>query len=316
MTSLPIVIPRHLEAVLDQIPQLIAEVLPARWDELSGVVHHALPRPLPRLLMLPVACASAGGGKIAVSAHAAAAWAALNLSLRILDDLQDRDREDGVWCTLGPSRAFHIAATLRELATSIVTRAPGMDASTNLAAVADMTHTLMLVGRGQDTDLCGGGRDLATWWAVIQDKSGELFALACRLGCRFSGVDPERTVALSHYGFHLGMALQLLDDLASVLPAEGYRDLHHGRMGFPVRAALALQADRTEELEQLISGPPPWDSVRIARLIEATGAAAFTLWTAAKERQRALGYLSGLDYSGREVLEQLCTAPFPAASQG
>lgn len=95
-----------------------------------------------------------------------------------------------------------------------------------------------------------------------------------------------------------------------MLPAERYRDLRFGRIGFPLRATFALHAD-CSELDVLTSAPLPWNVSRIAQLIEAAGANAFTLWTASQERLRALGELARLDVRSRDVLEQLCTAPFP-----
>jgi geranylgeranyl diphosphate synthase, type I len=304
-------VPAALEELLERVPALVRKALPAGWVELDDVVRHAMPSPMPRLIALPLACAHAGRGDVSRAMHAAAAWATLNLSLRVLDDLQDQDREDGLWRTVGPSQAYHFAATLREVASCILATAAEIDETTRLAAVADMTRALLLVGRGQSVDLQGGRRDIQDQWTVMQDKSGELFALACRLGCRLAGVPEASMVALSQYGFHLGIALQLLDDLASVLPAEQHRDLQFGRMGFPLHMALTLR-DSPAELTQLISLPLPWDVHRIAELIRATGAHELTLWTARQEQQRALHQLDGLEPQGRRLLEQLCAAPFPA----
>lgn len=300
-----------LEALLDQIPALLTRALPEAWPELAEVVAQAFPTPLPRLIAIPVACAMACHAHAPAAVPAAAAWAALNLSLRILDDLQDQDRPDGLWSTVGADRAFLYAAALREVASSLLATAAEAPAQARLQALADVSRTLLRVGRGQERDLRGTEDDVKGLWAVIQDKSGELFALACRLGCELAGADAAATAALSRYGFHLGIALQLLDDLASVLPAEQYRDLRHGRTRFPLHMALTL-AGPGSELAALTSAPPPWPVERISELIRSHGAGELTLWTARQERDRALEALHGLGDPGAAFLAQLCRAPFPA----
>ncbi len=313
MTAPLMQLPGEMEELLGRVSARVRQALPENWLELDVLVRQAMPSPMPRLILLPLACASAGGGDLVRAVQASAAWAALNLSLRLLDDLQDRDRQDGLWRTIGPSRAYHYAATLREVASCILATAEEIDATTRSEAIADMTRTLLLVGRGQDADLQGEARDISDQWEVMRDKSGELFALACRLGCRLAGVPPAVMTALSQYGFHLGMALQLLDDLASVLPTEQYRDLQFGRVGFPLRMALALK-DSSAELARIVGSPLPWDVARVAELIQGTGANEFTLWTARQEQQRALDQLAGLSPPGRDVLALLCSEPFPMES--
>lgn len=300
-----------LEALLGEVPALLRSQLPDQWPELAEVLAQAFPAPLPRLIAIPIACAMACRAHARAAVPAAAAWAALNLSLRILDDLQDQDRPDGLWSTVGADRAFLYSAALRELASSLVAAAAESPAQARLEALADVSRTLLRVGHGQERDLRGTDADVKGLWAVIQDKSGELFALACRLGCKLAGANAAATEALSRYGFHLGIALQLLDDLASVLPSEQYRDLRHGRTRFPLHMALTL-AGQGSELADLTSTPPPWPVERISELIRSHGAGELTLWTAGQERDRALLALRGLSGPGAAFLAQLCRAPFPA----
>ncbi len=300
-----------LEGLLGEVPALLTHALPDEWPELAEVVAQAFPTPLPRLIAIPLACAMAARANVHAAVPAAAAWAALNLALRILDDLQDRDRPDGLWSTLGAARAFLYSAALREVASSLVAAAEESSLQARLEALADVSRTLLRVARGQERDLRGTEDDVKGLWSVIQDKSGELFALACRLGCELAGADAAPTAALSRYGFHLGISLQLLDDLASVLPSEQYRDLRHGRTRFPLHMALTL-AGPGSELAALTSAPPPWPIERISELIRSHGAGELTLWTARQERDRALEALRGLSDPGAAFLAQLCRAPFSA----
>ncbi|HEX7841219.1 MAG TPA: hypothetical protein VF469_27260 [Kofleriaceae bacterium] len=84
----------------------------------------------------------------------AAAWLALNLSLRIYDDSMDEDRPDALWATLGRARAIVVAGMLREIATLLLTRSIA-GATLTGSVLHDISASLLHVGAGQDRDLAG-----------------------------------------------------------------------------------------------------------------------------------------------------------------
>src|SRR3990172_12240121 len=74
---------------------------------------------------------------------------------------------------------------------------------------------------GQHADLVNPQPDLEQWLEIAGAKSGELFALACRCGARLATNDPARLKGFSDFGHHLGILLQILDDLEDLKPGSG-----------------------------------------------------------------------------------------------
>jgi geranylgeranyl pyrophosphate synthase len=236
---------------------------------------------------------------------------ALNLALRVYDDAMDEDRPDALWATLGRARATVVAGMLREVATLLVTRAA---CAVELKAVAldDLSTSLLHVGAGQDRDLAGAAHDLASWWQIMAQKSGRLFALAARLGARFAGASAAVLDAITRYGSAVGMAFQLVDDWGSTASSPEARDLAIGKRTTPIWLALTMAspAERTR-LEALLAGPPPWDAPAVAAILDDSGARPYTLWLAHRMADRAEAALAELPSSRTGVLTRFARAPLP-----
>ena len=69
---------------------------------------------------------------------------------------------------------------------------------------------------GQHRDLSIEHLNLEHWSQIAAAKSGEFFSLACRSGARLGKIDQRRIAGYSTFGFHLGMMLQILDDLVDL----------------------------------------------------------------------------------------------------
>jgi geranylgeranyl diphosphate synthase type I len=304
-----------IDRVRGDVRGAVLAAVPARWPTLAAVLEAALPDPPPAVIALPLGACAAAGGDVERALPAAAAWTALNLSLRLLDDLEDRDRDDAWWAVLGSARAHHVAAGLREVATALVVRAPAPP-DVIVAALRDLGDALLRAGAGQDRDLAGTAADLDAAWRVIADKTGAVFTAACRLGVRLGGGRADALEPLSRFGHHLGAALQLVDDWESTLFEAGARDLHRCVRGIPIHAAAAL-ADETQRaaLEDVLAAPF-WDVDRVTALLEATGARRYTLWMAEQERERARACLEGLDSAGADYLRRLCMQLVPLPGSG
>jgi octaprenyl-diphosphate synthase len=93
----------------------------------------------------------------------------------------------------------------------------------------------------------------AEYAEVIRRKTAVLIQGACQSGAMISDADDSREKALSEYGFHLGMAFQMADDLldyvsdTETLGKNIGSDLREGKLTLPVIYALkrATPEDRT-----------------------------------------------------------------------
>lgn len=95
---------------------------------------------------------------------------------------------------------------------------------------------------------------------VIQRKTSVLIQGACRAGAMLADAPPEAETALADYGFNLGIAFQLADDLldytadANVLGKEIGTDLKEGKLTLPVIYTLK-EADGSDrrQMEKIIT---------------------------------------------------------------
>jgi geranylgeranyl pyrophosphate synthase len=94
----------------------------------------------------------------------------------------------------------------------------------------------------------------AQYYEIISEKSASLFALSCKAGALASGV--EFADGLGHFGWNLGMAFQMIDDLDDMLdnPQRSYDcDLRNGYIALPmIRVLDALKDGHRERLVHMI----------------------------------------------------------------
>jgi geranylgeranyl pyrophosphate synthase len=79
----------------------------------------------------------------------------------------------------------------------------------------------------------------AIYYEIISEKSASLFALSCKVGGMSQ--HPEYADVLGHFGWNLGMAFQLIDDLDDMLDLPNSTtdcDLKNGYLALPVIRAL------------------------------------------------------------------------------
>jgi len=80
---------------------------------------------------------------------------------------------------------------------------------------------------------------------IIRSKTAVLFQGACRISAILAGASQEKESHLARYGYHLGMAFQMVDDLldytfdSNTLGKNVGADLREGKLTLPVIKALA-----------------------------------------------------------------------------
>jgi len=131
----------------------------------------------------------------------------------------------------------------------LLARALSIAAETGLLAVietiAGITENM---SQGEIQQLGNKGRtDLtpAEYMQTIENKTAGLIQGACRVGALIAGAPQHQVDALAGYGYHLGIAFQMADDLLDYV-ADSRRlgkvvgaDLREGKLTLPVIHALA-----------------------------------------------------------------------------
>ncbi|WP_432930434.1 polyprenyl synthetase family protein [Microbispora sp. CA-135349] len=141
---------------------------------------------------------------------------------------------------------------------------------------------------------------------VTGAKTAELLSLACRLGAMQAGRGPEEEHALARFGWHLGMAYQMRDDILDLTATSGHlgkpanSDIVEGVYTLPVIRALA----REPELARLLRrGLTAADAETARRLVLSSGAVDEARRVADAHMEAAVRRLDGLgDPPSREAL--------------
>jgi heptaprenyl diphosphate synthase len=136
---------------------------------------------------------------------------------------------------------------------------------------------------------------------VIGGKTASLIATSCRYGALLSGVEPAGVEAAADYGWDVGMAFQLSDDILDIAAdpeASGKTlgtDLREGVRTLPV--LYALEADPDGQLATLLDGELADDATveRALALLRDSDALERSRATAADYVARAVGRLDRFD---------------------
>ena len=138
------------------------------------------------------------------------------------------------------THAFHLAASLET-----TTACRWIGHATNLVCEGEM----MQVHHRGNIEL-----DESSYLEIINGKTAELTAVACRLGAHYAGASEARTASMESYGRDLGVAFQIADDVLDLLGDEKTTgktlgtDLEKQKLTLPV--IRLLETGTGEEVEQ------------------------------------------------------------------
>lgn len=150
----------------------------------------------------------------------------------------------------------------------------------------------------------------AQYFDIISEKSASLFALSCKVGGMIRGI--QYADSLGHFGWNLGMAFQMIDDLDDMLdnPNRSYDcDLRNGYLSLPmIRVLDGLEDGHRHELVQIIETADfaPENERFIVSLCLEHGAIDGTRDEIHRHLERAASTLDRFDPSdSRRLLEQV-----------
>lgn len=251
------------------------------WPELELRLRQRLIEPgLPPITLLATAACLAAGGSAEGAAGLCAAGLLVVTCTRWLDDLSDRDRDDALWCEIGPARTMTLAAGALTLAwtTLLAESAPS-------ALAVWFGAATLRIGAGQDLDLGLTAPTVDQGWQIMRGKTAAGIALLCGGGALVAGADPTPYDA---FGSHLGVALQLLDDRDSVVDPDGRGDLRSGKAANMVLVHGMHGAHADEVRDRWERG----DADAVRALLVSGGSTRAVLAAAVHERDLALASLA------------------------
>jgi geranylgeranyl diphosphate synthase type I len=245
-----------------------------------------------------------------------------NFSL-VHDDIEDRDVERRhratLWTVYGVAQAINAGDTLFTLSRMALHRLTeqGFSDSKVLALMRLYDETCLALCEGQFMDIWGAEHDerlsVDFYFDMIGRKTAALIAASVQAGAMLATDDARVIDAYRGFGWSLGLAFQLNDDLLGIwgdeeMTGKEPSDLAKHKKTLPVIYALerAPDADR-ERLRQILAlGEATVTDIAEARaIIERCGAREYTRERARAERDEALERLASAGVVGHSALERL-----------
>lgn len=195
--------------------------------------------------LLPVLCCGAAGGDADEAVDISVAWLLFYVAAHIFDNIEDLDEPEAWYAEFGPGAAINTGCGLfftASLALNSLYEQPK-----HQTAAFEINHAfqqqMMSMSSGQHLDLTLPQISLDQYWKIAEGKSGAFFELACWAGARLASEDALKLAGYKQFGKHLGLLLQLLDDLGDIHPPPNGpllpkpRDLSHS---FAMAYALSV----------------------------------------------------------------------------
>ncbi|RME43724.1 MAG: hypothetical protein D6791_14785 [Chloroflexi bacterium] len=249
-----------IEAVYTLIEDVIgqADLHPAFQAALRQRIR---PPDGPQWLHLPLLCCQAVGGPLDQGLIVAAAFELARLAANVLDDVEDADGADALWRSMGIPQAINVGTSLIFASLMALSRLRecGARAETIATIQAEFARTGFRMCEGQHLDLGGGAEEqgsrgelthapwhlrasalLRRYWQIAAAKSGAFFELGCRAGVLLCDVSPQDLAPYAEYGWHLGLLIQIANDLAGLLDERDSSDVVYQKMTLPVLYALSV----------------------------------------------------------------------------
>jgi octaprenyl-diphosphate synthase len=139
----------------------------------------------------------------------------------------------------------------------LLARSIAIAAETDRIAIINiLSHTTAQMSEGEIHQLLHRGDltlDEGEYLEVIRRKTACLIEASCQVGALLAGAPEEQVRALAQYGYNIGIAFQLMDDIldytadAEILGKATGADLREGKLTLPLIYVLnrATQDDRT-----------------------------------------------------------------------
>lgn len=251
---------------------------------------------------LAFAAASACGGDIAQTVHAAAAVELLHNFSLVHDDVMDADDtrhgRPTVWRLWGETNATLLGDALQALALGVLS--DGVPEPVTAEAVIRLARTTVALCQGQYEDCAFETRPSVSvdeYLAMAAGKTGALLGCSCALGALCAGADHRVVSAMHTFGRELGLVFQLVDDAIDIWgdPAvtgkPAHSDLLRRKQSYPVVCALASDTSAGRELARMYRSRQPMTPARAARaaeLVEEAGGRQRTAHRAATSLRNAV----------------------------
>jgi geranylgeranyl diphosphate synthase type I len=261
---------------------------------------------------LALLSARAAGAPAEVGVPAAVACELVHNFSLLHDDVMDADtmrrHRPTAWTVFGSSAAILAGDALLGLAVEVLAESSTPTVPWAVRCLSAATRRL-IAGQAADLDFeTDTDVDLQQCQQMAAGKTGALLSCAASLGAVLADAPAALTMSLAEFGYHLGMAFQLVDDLLGIWgrpEATGTpvaSDLASRKKSLPVVAALAAGGPDAAQLARLYAGGGSLSGRELAEAAAAVQAAGGRQWAidaAQAETSSALAIVAELPISAQ-----------------
>ena len=287
MTDLKLKILAAVSDDLAAIEKALTDNLNPYFDLVSQVAGHILFAGGKRLRpLLVVLCARLCGRSGDHTARFSTIFEYLHAATLLHDDLVDG---------ADMRRGKQVANELWDNPTAVLTGDFLLARGLSIAADTGLSEVIQVIARITENMSQGEIRQLERkgditlsedeYLEVIRCKTAVLFEGACRTGALVAGAEPDTVQALGDFGYHLGLAFQMADDLLDYtldLTSTGKRagaDLREGKLTLPLIHALSrAPGDDRRRMLAILQNPDfsRSDFNSLVEMLECHGGIAYT----------------------------------------
>ncbi len=267
------------------------------------------------LATLPLCTSLAAGGVPADAVHVAAAWRALHLAAKFLDDVEDGDDIILDSQVISPPAAINLGTGFIAMANVALMRWQEASFDSEVCALfgLEFNRTILQMAAGQHADITHSSvLDLETYRKVMAAKSGNFFQLGSWAGARCATDDEDALAQFESFGYNLGMMLQLNDDLKDFRQTGKGGDIASRHYTFPIFYALSVASPLEQKRLRGLLKQADADTgaeIEAKSLIRVLGGEVYLLAETMRYRRRALAALDqiGMSKESHEALARYLT---------
>jgi geranylgeranyl diphosphate synthase type I len=235
-----------------------------------------------------------------------------NFSL-LHDDVMDRDLErrhrPTGWVAFGEGQAILAGNAMLTAAVQVLLDT-GLAGRRSLPCLLSATQQLI---NGQSQDLALERRESVTLEEMLTMEAGKTAALlscSSMIGALAVGAPDAVVDGLAGYGYELGLAFQLVDDILGVVGdtaktgKSSSSDIRAGKRSAPIVAALSSGTAAGDQLADLLAGGPPSTDEGVdeaSRLVSESGGLEWAATEADARLKTAVAHLDGIGLVGEAV---------------
>ncbi|MFW6068866.1 MAG: polyprenyl synthetase family protein [Chloroflexota bacterium] len=231
-----------------EIAAYLVRIRPARtWSELQDLIHNTATR-RPHHWRLPLLACEATGSAVQRALPAAAAVACMHMSIMLLDDMLDADR-DGLYRQLGMPATANLAAALQSLALQALASGH-LPPSLKRSMMASINCATLVTAYGQYLDV-QHIVDETAYWRVTRLKSAPFFGAALHTGALAAAAPSSTARSLRQFGRLYGEIVQIHDDLKDVFARPASPDWRANSAALPILFAETVNHPQRQRFATL-----------------------------------------------------------------